>query len=51
MPTRGSSTGTYTEQVRESVLDRWSAADRGWRATLLGGLLVGAVLVGLPIPW
>jgi hypothetical protein len=45
------STNSYYTQTQRWVLKTWGAADRGWRATLIGGLVIGAVLVGLPVPW
>lgn len=47
----GSTTGEYAESAWNRISKTWVTADRGWRATTIGGLIAGAVSVGLSIPW
>lgn len=44
----GNETRTNDQGLRATLVSRWTALDRGWKAALLGLLLVGVQFIPVP---
>lgn len=42
---------TDLHDLTRPVVDGWATLDSGWRAVILGLLVVFAVMAGIPVPW